>query len=323
VTSSAGSQDDLAEIHRAAFDLRQTDPSEAVRVLRRLIRQGGDIEPLAHGALAEILLEEFDDADAALHHFQRLLTLAPGIAAGELGLARALARRGESAAAQEAYVRALGAFEGLAESARTAKEDVAEGADEAVLTSLEIAVEERELCRTDRGLEPCTMPSAALFDWAESSRLFDDPDDAADTDDWMRFTHLRAELAALDGQEAAAMDHVERIGRLARLTEAAQARIRSQALETVGNLPRAAEEALRGISAPGGGFVPEEWLRCAALLSETHRVPDARRVIEDLRTRTALEDLPPEVRQELLDVTSQHLQELSSGGLVHLGRARS
>src|SRR5438552_18848596 len=80
----------LDEIRRAAFELRLTDPQEAVRVLRRAAGKGGEAEVLARGALGEIYLEELGDLDGAEHEFRRVLQLAPGLAAAELGLARTL-----------------------------------------------------------------------------------------------------------------------------------------------------------------------------------------------------------------------------------------
>ena len=81
-------QRELDEIRRAAFELRGRDPNEAVKVLRRAVRKGGAWEALAHGALGEILLDDFDDVDAALHHFEKLQKLAPGLPAAEPGLRR-------------------------------------------------------------------------------------------------------------------------------------------------------------------------------------------------------------------------------------------
>src|SRR5438067_7468768 len=78
----------LDDIRHAAFELRQTDPQEAVRVLRRAAQQGGEAEVLARGALGELYLDEFGDLDGAEHEFRRVLQLAPGLTAAEIGLAR-------------------------------------------------------------------------------------------------------------------------------------------------------------------------------------------------------------------------------------------
>src|SRR5438128_2378095 len=78
----------LDDIRRAAFELRQTDPQEAIRILRRAAQQGGEAEVLARGALGEIYLDELGDLDGAEHEFRRVLQLAPGLSAAEIGLGR-------------------------------------------------------------------------------------------------------------------------------------------------------------------------------------------------------------------------------------------
>src|SRR5437879_10300912 len=78
----------LSDIRRAAFELRRTDPQEAVRVLRRAAAEGGDAEVLARGALGEIYLEEFGDLDGAASEVRKVLAAAPGLAAAEDGVAR-------------------------------------------------------------------------------------------------------------------------------------------------------------------------------------------------------------------------------------------
>src|SRR5437588_342098 len=57
----------LAEIRRAAFELRQEQPQEAMRVLRRVAAAGGAAEGLARGALGELYFDEFGDLDGAAH----------------------------------------------------------------------------------------------------------------------------------------------------------------------------------------------------------------------------------------------------------------
>src|SRR2546428_12174701 len=85
----------LADVRRAAFELRQTDPQEAVRVLRRAAATGGGAEVLARGALGEIYLEEFGDLDGAEHEFRSVLEAVPGLPAAEVGLARVLHEAGD------------------------------------------------------------------------------------------------------------------------------------------------------------------------------------------------------------------------------------
>ncbi|MFL5446699.1 MAG: hypothetical protein ACJ78W_19440, partial [Myxococcales bacterium] len=87
----------LAEIRRAAFELRTSDPQAAVRILRRAAASGGGAEVLARGALGEIYLTELGDLDGAEHEYRRVLALAPGLAAAELGLARVLRETGATA----------------------------------------------------------------------------------------------------------------------------------------------------------------------------------------------------------------------------------
>src|SRR5207245_1248694 len=50
----------LDDIRRAAFELRQTDPQEAIRILRRAAQQGGEAEVLARAELRKgaVPLEE-------------------------------------------------------------------------------------------------------------------------------------------------------------------------------------------------------------------------------------------------------------------------
>src|SRR2546421_4143546 len=100
----------LDDRRRAAFELRQTDPQEAIRILRRAAQQGGEAEVLARGALGEIYLDEFGDLDGAEHEFRKVLQLAPGLAAAEIGLART---RREAGDFEQAGMRFERAIEGL------------------------------------------------------------------------------------------------------------------------------------------------------------------------------------------------------------------
>src|SRR4051812_41462713 len=96
----------LDDIRHAAFELRQDDPQEAVRVLRKAAQEGGEAEVLARGALGEIYLEEFGDLDGAEHEFRRVLQLAPGLSAAEIGLARTRQQAGDARGAEAGFVRA-------------------------------------------------------------------------------------------------------------------------------------------------------------------------------------------------------------------------
>src|SRR5438046_9158570 len=94
------------DIRHAAFELRRSDPQEAVRVLRRAAAQGGDAEVLARGALGEIYLEEFGDLDGAASEFRKVLAAAPGLAAAGIGLARTGREGGDFAEACAGFGRA-------------------------------------------------------------------------------------------------------------------------------------------------------------------------------------------------------------------------
>src|SRR5947209_13832356 len=97
----------LDDIRRAAFELRQTDPQKAIRILRKAAQEGGEAEVLARGALGEIYLEEFGDLDGAEHEFRRVLQLAPNLSAAQIGLGRARREAGDKKGAATAFERAL------------------------------------------------------------------------------------------------------------------------------------------------------------------------------------------------------------------------
>jgi tetratricopeptide (TPR) repeat protein len=196
----------LAEIRNAAFELRHDDPQEAVRVLRKAAQQGGEAEVLARGALGEIYLEEFGDLDGAEHEFRRVLQLAPGLSAAEIGLARTRREAGDVEAAGAGFVRAI---EGLSRDIRSFREGaVPAGAEEVVLTLLEIAVELAELRSGPVPLDE------GLLAWAAAHRLFDDEEDH---DDWVRFHALWTRLRLLTGrpeEAVTALREAERGGQL-------------------------------------------------------------------------------------------------------------
>ena len=190
--------DPLDEIRRAAFELRQTDPQEAVRVLRRAAAAGGDAEVLARGALGEIYLEEFADLDGAEHEFRKVLQLAPGLSAAELGLARVLREQGEARMADQGFERALLGIARDVQGFRDSAEELPEGAEEIVLTLLEVANELGEL-RSAHGRDNAVkVPlDESLLVWAESERLLDSTEDA---DDWVRFYSLWTQLRLMTGR---------------------------------------------------------------------------------------------------------------------------
>ena len=190
----------LDDIRRAAFELRRTDPQEAVRVLRNAATQGGAAEVLARGALGEIYLEEFGDLDGAEHEFRRVLEEAPGLIAAEIGLARTRREAGDFAAAEAGFERALRGLERDLREFR--KGSLPAGAEEVVLTLLEVAVELAEL-RGASGHDKTVSVEIDedLLRWAASEKLFDAEGDA---DDWIRFWSLWTELRLLTdrGEEA-------------------------------------------------------------------------------------------------------------------------
>lgn len=326
VASPANIPPELAEIRRAAFDLRQSDPAEAVRVLRRLLRGKGEATPLAHAALAEILLEEFDDIDAALHHFRRFTELAPEIAAGQHGLGRALARAGDVEGARQAFAAAARGLAAAIREAQTAPDHA--GIEEAVIGLLDAALDDRELQREHGGSsDPLQIP-ADLFSWAEAARVFDAEDeDAGDLEDWSRYVNARSEyLAQAEGLEAS-LAFVSRLSDLVPLPPATRHRVLWGLHERHGDLAVAASEALAAIDAEPGGIDPEEALRAAELLESTGNAGQALPMLERAHRSVsdALADrrLPAEIAAELREARTalaDRLGRATAGGpLVTLG----
>src|SRR3954468_16580626 len=204
---SPRTMDVLDEIRRAAFELRQTDPQEAVRILRKAAQQGGEAEVLARGALGEIYLDEFGDLDGAEHEFRRVLQLAPGLTAAEIGLGRTRREAGDVRGAETAFTRAI---EGLSRDVRGFRETetLPEGVEEVVLTLLETAVELAEL---RKGAVPL---DEELLAWAAAQKLFETE---GDRDDWIRFHALWTRLRILTGrpeEAVTALREAERQGEL-------------------------------------------------------------------------------------------------------------
>lgn len=317
---------ELAEIRRAAFDLRQTDPAEAVRVLRRLLRGQGEALPLAHAALAEILLDEFDDVDAALHHFGRFVELAPEVAAGHQGLGRALVKAGDARGAHEAFSAAAERLAATIRGAMASPEPA--GVEEAVLALLDLALDDREL-RRELVVELPPLPVADdLLEWAESQRVFDSDEDApGELEDWSRYAGARAELAAQDAGTDAALAHLDRISTLVPLPAATRHRLRSLVQERHGTADAAADEALAAIASEPAGIDPDEALRATDLLDSVGRTREAVPVLERAH-RSVLDalggaGLPADVTRELTDARDalrDRLARASAGGpLVTLG----
>src|SRR5258706_4932972 len=202
----------LDDIRHAAFELRQTDPQEAVRVLRKAAAQGGEAEVLARGALGEIYLEEFGDLDGAESEFKKVLQAAPGLAAAEIGLARTRRESGDFPAADAGFARAL---ESLMKDVAGFGKEPPPGAEEVVLTLLEIAIELAGLRGASGHDKAISVPlNEEVLQWAATEKLFDAE---GDLDDWIRFHGLWTQLRLLTGrpEEAlAAVREAERQGQL-------------------------------------------------------------------------------------------------------------
>ena len=197
----------LDDIRRAAFELRETNPKEAVKILRRAAQQGGEAEVLARGALGEIYLDEFGDLDGAEHEFRRVLQLAPGLTAAEIGLGRTRREAGDVKGAENAFLRAI---DGLTRDIRSfhEAETLPDGAEEVVLTLLETAV---DLAALRTGAVPL---DEEILAWAAAQKLFDDEEDR---DDWVRFHGLWTQLRILTGrpeEAVTALREAERQGEL-------------------------------------------------------------------------------------------------------------
>jgi hypothetical protein len=281
----------LDTLRHAAYELRATDPSEAVKVLRRLVKQGGEVEGLAHGALGEILLDEFEDVDAAIHHFQRLVTLAPALPAGHHGLARALAVQGDVAAAHREFVLAAEGLAAILDDARTATSDVLPpGLEEGLLTLYAIGDEVRALGRSAAPVE------GRFGDWAEAERLFDspeeDPDDEDDDEDWLRYGVARVSEDARAGGLDAGLAAASRIAALVPFGRARASLLRSHAFELAERFDEAASAALAGVGDLDGVFEFDEVARAAALLDRAGRGAEAKALLLRLgaRLRRAIDD---------------------------------
>lgn len=234
----------IDDIRHAAFELRQSDPQEAVKILRRAAAEGGDAEVLARGALGEIYLEEFGDLDGAEAEFRKVLKAAPGLAAAEIGLARTRREAGSYEEADQGFVRAI---EGLSRDVAAFREarELPPGVEEVVLTLLETAVELAELRKDAVPLDE------ELLAWAADQQLFDAEGDA---DDWIRFHSAWTELRLHTGRPEEALTAVREAERAGQLPPAEGARLLSLALEDLGDQLRAGTEARRRLE-----LLPAPW----------------------------------------------------------------
>jgi tetratricopeptide (TPR) repeat protein len=258
----------LDEIRHAAFELRRTDPQEAVRVLRRAAASGGDAEVLARGALGEIYLEEFGDLDGAESEFRKVLAAAPGLAAAQIGLARTRREAGDFPEADACFVRAL---EGLSHDLagfRDGKE-LPPGAEEVVLTVLEVAVELAELRAASGHDKELSVPlDEELLQWAATGKLFDAE---GDLDDWIRFHSLWTQLRLLSGRAEEALAAVREAERGGELPPPESARLLSLSFEDLGDQPRAGAEARRRLELLPAPWPLGEVVRAAHLLGPAGR----------------------------------------------------
>jgi tetratricopeptide (TPR) repeat protein len=247
----------LAQIRHAAFELRTSDPQAAVRILRRAAAWGGGAEVLARGALGEIYLTELGDLDGAEHEYRRVLALAPGLAAAELGLARVLRETGAIGEAQEHYRSAVASLANEVASFReraASGHPIPPGAEEVVLTLLEAALEERALPATGG---KCPFDES-LLDWAVREKLFDalSGEEGDPAEDWFRFHSLRARLLWLEERrEDSAQAHAVAVAILQQAIAAAETRLASATPEERDRL----DEEIRGyrdaLAESSGGLV--------------------------------------------------------------------
>jgi hypothetical protein len=232
----------LADIRRAAFELRDTDPQEAVRVLRRAAAAGGGAEVLARGALGEIYLEELGDLDGAEHEFRAVLQAVPGLPAAELGLARVLHETGDRRGELQALSRAVAGLSNDVAGFRDGKaagEGLPPGAEEVVLTLLAAAIERARV-------DPAAPLDEDLLRWAERERLFDALREEEDPlQDWVRFHSLWAQLRRMTGRAAEAAQALAEAEASGQLPAADAAALRRDALEEAGDAAGAEAEARR------------------------------------------------------------------------------
>ena len=257
----------LDDIRQAAFELRLTDPQEAVRVLRRAAAQGGEAEVLARGALGEIYLEEFGDLDGAESEFRKVLAAAPGLAAAEIGLARTRREAGDFDQADEGFVRALTS---LQKDVGGFGKEPPPGAEEVVLTLLEVAIELAELRGASGHDTDLSVPlDEDVLQWAQGERLFDTED--KDPDDWMRFHALWTQLRLLTGRPEESLAALREAERQGQLPAVEAARLVSLALEDLGDASRAGAEARRMLELLDAPWPIGEVIRAAHLLGESGR----------------------------------------------------
>ncbi len=338
------SEEVLSEIRRAAFDLRQSDPQEAVRVLRKVAAGGGSAAVLAHGALGEIYLEEFGDLDGAEAEFRKVLEAAPRLPAAQLGLGRVLRESGRLPEADQSLLVALQGFSQdllHLKLQREANEELPEGAEEAALAVLEVAVELAELRHEIGRNGSVQVPiDEALLHWAHKARLFDQALDElpqgtslgqGDLTDWIRFHSLWARLRVQTGRAAEAAAVLAEAERALELPAEEAARLRSEVLEESGDLKASLEEArrLHDLDERAGRiFEPEDISHLAGLLQALGDETTARVVLQKALTQAeAALARPPEpgapdelAREALQEALKGYQESLGPGAVIGLGR---
>ncbi len=327
-------KDALHEVRRAAFELRDSDRDEAVRVLRRVAAQEGEAAVLAHGALAEIYLDDFGDLDGAEHEFRAVLAAAPGLSAAELGLARTLRLAGRYAESRAHFGRAIAGLSTQLVEARTAiaaNAEPAVGAEEAALTLLEAAIERADLLE-EAPLNPGEKMIAldeSLLDWAEKARLFDAVSEEGENDhsDWQRYVALRARLLALGGETERALTLARTAAANGDVEPVEAIRVESEVLQAAEDLAGAAAAAQRALSMVAvERWEPEEVLRAHALLTGTNDDAGARALMERARgsVTARLVVATGDERERLQDALSRYDSAARQGTtLVTLGKPRS
>jgi len=331
----------MEAVHRAVYEQRWEDPAGAVKTLRKELKRAGPVEPLVHGALAELMLEEFDDVDGAQHHYGKLVELAPHIPAGHAGMARTLERQGDVPGAIAAYRKAREGIETLLGPlvSGTADEDETAGAEELVITLLELTQEQRALQPDEAiGVAP------TLLAWAESSRLFDVIDDdfadsaeddadeegdaEDDLDDWLRYARLvtleALQVAGIAGATATILRLEKAIPLEAEQTSWLWSLVH-EAERDWSSAADAAVTALGGMPGPvmEGAFDPDHLLRAVGLLEQAERVPEGRQLLQSLlarleREQKGLKGEELEAAQELRAMVLDMARELAPK-VVQLG----
>ena len=236
---------------------------------------------LARGALGEIYLEELGDLDGAEHEFRRVLQIAPGLAAAELGLARTLREAGDHTEAENRFAAAQ---HSLTREARGlfGETELPPGVEEIVLTMLETAVELARLRHEMQGDgEPQVVVDQDVLDWAARERIFDSEE--GDEDDWARFYALSTELLLLGARSGAALKLLTEAETLNRLPAAQAARLRSDVYEELGETANAGVEARKSLEALSPPWPVGDVVRAAHLLGGSGR-DFLERALTDLNT---------------------------------------